>query len=159
MGTNVTWEHVASISSVKLYAPGPSKATVKVSNKLHAITSYKNVICTWQQHKILNSGVCGNQQKNVAWMDIHITSYKQQKMWSHIPKTIWIPINILTGCLNYNLLCILNQRLYFPHHCYTSNHLYNFKRVVRGTEKYYISISWEFWRLYTHHFNKTCILL
>jgi len=79
MGTNVTWEHAASLPCVMMKAPGPSKITVKVSNELHAVTSYNyNLYMTATQNPELWNQA--NQMQNGVQMDVHIPSYSKQKV-------------------------------------------------------------------------------
>jgi hypothetical protein len=120
MGTNVTWEHAASVSCVMMKAPGPSKIKYPMNYRQSPPTT---IICTWQQHKILNSGVWQIRcRMGPKWMFTYLVLGKQKKL-SYRPQAIWISTKISTECLNYNLLCILTQRLYFPHQCNTSIHL------------------------------------
>jgi len=58
MGTDVTWEHAASVSCVMLKAPGLSKITVKYPmNYMHSPPT--TVIGTQQQHKNPQLWECG----------------------------------------------------------------------------------------------------
>ena len=60
---------------VMLKAPGLSKITVKVSNELHAITSYN---CNWYMTATQTPELwsLANQMQNGAQMDLHIPSCK-----------------------------------------------------------------------------------
>lgn len=75
MGTDVTWEHAASVSCVMLKAPGLSKITVKYPmNYMHSPPT--TVIGTRQQHKSPQLWSVANQMQNGAQMDVHIPSYR-----------------------------------------------------------------------------------
>lgn len=148
MGTNVTYEHSALTSRVKMKAPGTTRITVEVSNELHAITPYKTVICKWRQHKILNSGVwqirCRMGHK---WTFTYLVIGKQKEV-TH----------------NLNWVFKLQFHLYFDPKPIFSSPMQCKNTLLRilvysQKEKYYICISCvtEFQRLYTHHFNKTCL--